>query len=665
MDRTKENYLKVFLGLFSMTLLIYIGSTLFKRARLDFTEEGIYTLSNGTKSILKKLDSPIKLKLYYSKTAANKGTEGLRTFNNYSLYVQDLLRQYVQNSRNNLTLRVIDPRPDTPEEEDALAYGLKKFHLTESEKYFFGLVAENESGTEKVIEFFDPNQKDKLEYQLTKLIYQVLNPTKKVVGILSSIDVIAEDVSPMMAQIMRLQGKNVESSWSIIQALKEFYTVKKIDLENPSFAGIDTLVIIHPRNFSEETLYNIDQFVLKGGNVALFLDPLATIDPNAQGSLSSSPDSGFKKLMDKWGINLKSGVYAGDKYLAGIGRSNPRMGPTKMISLLNCNNECSKRHKDNISSGIQETTYVLPGVLETSKLEGVEHSTIISTTNKGNEYSVSPYMLNNPQAVWQSFREGSGVDLGVRAVGKFKSAFDKRPDFHVTNKKDENKNKGKSKKLKNKSNDIDTNHITESQKESAVIAISDVDFLADAYSFQQTFLGVQPRNDNVNFFLNIVEALSGNVDLLNVRAKARVDRSFDVIRQIEIESEEQTEGKVKEIQASIQKFQQELNQIGRQKNSENVAIIQNQSLKKQKEVNKKIALLKKDLREVKREGREKIERIGKVFQYLNTLLMPSIIVIFGLIVYGRRSRNMQGKRITPISKEVDHSSINKVKEVTA
>ena len=252
MNSKKENYLKVFLGLFSMTLLIYIGSTLFNRARLDLTEENIYTLSEGTKSVLKKLDSPISMKFYYSKTASNKGTEGLRQFNNYSLYVQDLLRQYVANSRNNLTLEVIDPRPDTPEEEDALAYGLKKFPLSETEKYFFGLAAENESGTEKIIEFFDPNQKDKLEYQLTKLIYQVLNPSKKTIGVLSSIDVIAEDVSPMMAQIMRMQGKRVETSWGAINALKEFYNVKKIDPQETETIGVDTLVIIHPRKFGEK-----------------------------------------------------------------------------------------------------------------------------------------------------------------------------------------------------------------------------------------------------------------------------------------------------------------------------------------------------------------------------------------------------------------------------
>ena len=229
MDKHKENYLKVILGLFSMTLMIYIGSTLFKKAKVDITEEGLYTLSKGTKSILSKLDAPIKLKLYYSKTAANKGTEGLRAFNNHYLYVQELLRQYASNSRNNITLEVIDPRPDTPEEEDAMAYGLKKFNLTETERYFFGLVAENESGTEKIIEFFDPNLKDKLEYDLTKLIYTVLNPQKKNIGILSSMEVMNNELSPQMMQLMRMQGKSIEDSWMVTRMLSEFYNVKKIE----------------------------------------------------------------------------------------------------------------------------------------------------------------------------------------------------------------------------------------------------------------------------------------------------------------------------------------------------------------------------------------------------------------------------------------------------
>lgn len=652
MDKHKENYLKIMLGLFSMTLMIYIGTTVFKKARVDITQEGLFTLSKGTKSILSKLDAPIKLKLYYSKTAANKGTEGLRAFNNHFLYVQELLRQYAGNSRNNISLEIIDPRPDTPEEEDAMAYGLKKFNLTETEKYFFGLVAENESGTEKIIEFFDPNQKDKLEYDLTKLIYTVLHPQKKNIGIISSMEVMSENTSPYMAQIMRMQGKAVNDSWMVIKILSEFYNVKKIEKDSKLITGLDSLVVIHPKGFSEETLFAIDQYVMKGGNLLVFVDPNAVSDRSASmyGGVSSSPDAGFKKLMDKWGIELKANTYAGDKYLSGVGRFNPNMPASRILALLNCNINCTSEYKDNITSGINNSTFVYPGVLEIKTVDGVKHTPIMSTTSKGNSYTAQGYELNNPQALWNKFSEGTKpVVIAYRVMGKFKTAF---PDgVNKTSSKDKKKKFKKEEKAE---------VVKESTKENAVVVFSDVDFINNQFAFKNTFLGMAVANDNSTLFLNSVEALTGDVDLMSVRSKGRIDRSFDVITQIEFEAEKRTADKVKEINASIARFQNELNQLGAKANEGNIALLQNEGIKKKKELAKKIAILKKELRAVNREGREKIEGIGKIFQYLNTLFVPILIIGFGVYYNRKRTKLMQGRRV---SKTNDGQSSNQLTEV--
>jgi ABC-2 type transport system permease protein len=619
MNNRYENYLKVVLGLLSMTFLIYIGSTLFKKVRYDITEENLYTLSPGTKSILSKIDSPMTLKLYYSKTAANKGTEGLRAFNNHFNYVKDLLGQYTRYSRNNLNIEVIDPRPDTPEEEDALMYGLKKFNLTDTERYFFGLVAESESGSEKIIEFFDPNQKDKLEYDLTKLIYTTLNPQKKNIGVLSSLDVLKEDVSPYMAQIMRMQGRDLESSWISTKLLKDFYQVKKME-QDKEITGLDTLVIIHPKGFSENTLFYIDQYLMKGGSLLVFIDPHAVSDLNPEGmrGISSSPDAGFKKLMDKWGVELKENTYAGDKILSGVGRFNPNQPAGRLLPLVNCNEACTADYKDNVTSGIDQALFVFPGVLEYQPTEGVKYSTILSTTKTGNSYQAFPYEMNNPEALWRKFKEGTKpVKLGLKLQGKFKSAY---PDG-----------------IKDIKNDI----VTESQKESAILIFSDVDFIADQFAFKNTFLGPAIANDNSTLFLNSVEALSGDLDLLSVRTKGRINRSFKLINEIELEAQKRTAKKVSEINASISKFQNELNQLGRQVNDGNIALIQNEGLKKKKELAKKIASLKRELREVKREGREKIEGIGNTLRYINTLLIPSLIILFGIFYHWKRSQKGQ------------------------
>ncbi len=630
MSNRQENYLKVALGLLCMSFLIYIGSTLLKRVRVDFTEENLYTLSEGTKSILAKIDSPVKFKLYYSKTAANKGTEGLRTFNNHFLYVQELLEQYVTNSRNNLSLEVIDPRPDTPEEEDATAYGLKKFNLTETERYFFGLVAENESGAEKIIEFFDPAQKDRLEYELTKLVYTVLNPTKVNVGLLSSMDIYTENSNPYMEQIMRMQGKPVPQSWIVIRMLNELYNVKKIEKDADSITGIDSLIVVHPKGFPEKTLFAIDQYLMKGGNLLVLVDPNAISDNSGMGMMgqtSNSPDAGFKKLMDKWGIELQANTFAGDKYLSGVGTFAPGQPGGRLLPLLNCNELCTSEYNEPMASGIDNATFIFPGVLATKEIEGVVHTPIMSTTEKGNSYTAAPFEMNNPGALWDKFQEGTKpVVIAYKALGKYQTAF---PEGIKADKE-----KGQKRVAK-------AQVVPSSEKESAIIVISDVDFINDRFSFKNTFLGPAMANNNSTLFLNGVEALSGNIDLMRVRSKGKINRSFDVVSAIELEAERKTATKVKQIQAGIQRFQNELAQLGQQANEGNIALLQNEGIRKKKEVAKKIAVLKRELRIVKREGREKIEGIGKFFQYLNTLLVPLLIVGLGVYYNRRRGKLME------------------------
>lgn len=445
-----------------------------------------------------------------------------------------------------------------------------------------------------------------------------------------------ENLSPYMAQIMRMQGKDVNDSWVVTKMLSEFYNVKKIEKDTKSISGVDSLVVIHPKGFSEETLFAIDQYVMKGGNLLVFVDPNAVSDRSAgmYGGVSNSPDAGFKKLMDKWGLELKANSYAGDKYLSGVGQFNPNMPAGRLLALLNCNEHCTNEYKDNVTSGINNSTFVYPGVLETKTIEGVKHTPIMSTTAKGNSYTAMGYELNNPGALWNKFSEGSKpVVIAYKAMGKYKTAF---PDgVKVTEAKDDKK---KSKKK------VDV--VKESTKESAVIVFSDVDFINDQFAFKKTFLGLAAANDNSTLFLNSVEALTGDVDLMSVRSKGRINRSFDVINQIEFEAEKRTADKVKEINASIARFQSELNQLGRKANEGNIALLQNEGIRKKKKLAKKIAVLKKELRAVKREGREKVEGIGKFFQYLNTLFVPIFIIGFGVYYNRKRSRLMQGRRLT-------------------
>ncbi|MBT3981536.1 MAG: GldG family protein [Bacteriovoracaceae bacterium] len=630
MKGKKEELLIIVLSALSMVFLIHIGSTIGKKFQLDFTQENLYTLSDGSVSILKKLNAPIKLKFFYSKTAANKGSEGIRGFNNYAQYVEKLLKQYVANSGGNLTLEIIDPRPDTENEENAVAYGLKKFYITQTESYIFGLVAISETGTEKTIEFFDPNKQETVEYDITKMIYTVTDPKKKTIGILSSLPIIKEETSPYMAQMMRMQGKKPEESWIFIKFLREFYNLKEIKPDTAEIKSIDTLLVVHPKNFSEKTRFAIDQFVIGGGNLLLLVDPSATVDRIARQGDSNS--SNLKKLMSMWGLELVEGQFAGDKYLSGIGATRPGVPPSRLLPLVTCDQRCTDGLGDSISSGLKQLTLIYPGVLKFIPLAGVKGSPVLTTTDKGNAYSAGPRELMNPAGLWNKFSEGSSkVPMGYKVIGKYKTAFPGGISVEeVVAAKSDKEKPTKHRKI--------LPATAESLVESAVVVIADVDFIHDQFAFKKTMFGVQIANNNSNLVLNALEALSGSKDLIAVRSKGKFNRNFTVIDKIEFESEQKTSSKTGEINGSIRKFQNEINQLGRMAKGGNIALIQSESVRKKRELTKKVASLKRELRSVKRDGREKVENIGKRLQYINTLLVPVMVLLFGFFYNKRRKK---------------------------
>jgi ABC-type uncharacterized transport system involved in gliding motility auxiliary subunit len=633
MKRQTGNYMTVTLSAIIMVLTVYTGSSWLKRVKVDVTEEKLYTISDGSKSVLKKLNTPLTLKLYYSKTAANKGTEGLRTFNNYFFYVRDLLEEYVAHSRNNLKLQVIDPRPDTKEEEDATTFGLKKFQLTETEKYFFGLVIENNVGTEKVIEFFDPGQQENLEYEVTRLIYSVINPRKKKVGILSSLPILNDKLTPYMAQLMKMQGKRPQESWIITKLIREFYDVQKVKKDVEKISGLDILLIAHPKNLPEKTLWAIDQYVLNGGKVLLFVDPYSIVDNVlSKGRPGAEKKSNLKKLMAKWGVELEEGKLAGDRFLSGIGRMNARMQPQRLLPLLECDQRCSNEFKDAISYKLGSMTFLYPGSLIVLDKEQKDKKIypLLSTTEKGNAYKFSTWKLSDPTFLWKDFKEGTKpIHLAYKIVGKFETAF---PEGIKVKKKDK---KGKSEK------EVLLTGLKKSSKESAIIVFSDIDFIHDQFSFKTTVFGVGLSNDNSTLVLNSLEQLSGSKELMEVRSKGRFNRTFDVVDKIEFESEAKTAKKVVEIKKSIEGFEKELGRLGRLVNETNIGLIQNEGIQKKRELTKRIAQMKGELRDVKRKGRERIEKLGVNLQYLNTLFMPSLLFIFGIFFHFKRKKGVK------------------------
>jgi ABC-type uncharacterized transport system involved in gliding motility auxiliary subunit len=299
--------------------------------RIDITDQKLYTLSNGTRTILGKLNQPLKLRLYYTKTAARKAPDQIRYYNNYFYFVQALLQEYARAAKGMIKLEVIDPRPYSDEEEEALRYGLRRFPMPKEESFFFGLVLQTEFGVVKTVPFFSPNRQNFVEYDLCQLIDTAITREKKRIGILSSLPVMGEDVTGYMAQLMRMQNQQPAPPWTIVRQLQQKYDVKKIETDIQEIEDVDTLLVIHPKDLPEKTLFAIDQFVLKGGRAIVCVDPRCIVDNPRRmpGQMGPSPDpiSNLNSLLRTWGVEMLEDTFAGDRSLA-VERQFERNGPT-------------------------------------------------------------------------------------------------------------------------------------------------------------------------------------------------------------------------------------------------------------------------------------------------------------------------------------------------
>ena len=258
--------LAIVLLLIGLVLVNYLATSI--PLRLDATAESIYTLSAGTKKMLGKIEEPVSIDLYFTKDAGGLPI----AYKNYAVRVQEMLRQYVRASRGKLTLNIVNPRADTPEEEKATASGLQPQVAQQGgEPFFFGLIV-TQADQQKTIPAFAPQREQFLEYDLSKLVYSVQQLDKRKLGLLTSLPL--QGTNPQQMQMMMMMRQQPQPSQMIMGELEQSFkiiTVEATAAELP--ADLDALLIAHPQNVSPKLQFAIDQFLLGGKPVFLAVDP--------------------------------------------------------------------------------------------------------------------------------------------------------------------------------------------------------------------------------------------------------------------------------------------------------------------------------------------------------------------------------------------------------
>jgi ABC-2 type transport system permease protein len=614
-----------------------------KRLKVDVTDQKLYTLTAGTKSILAKLNQPLKLKLYYAKTASMKGPDQIKYFNNYYEIVKALLDEYVVASKGMVSLEVIDPRPFSDDEVEATRSGLRKFPVTEEENFVFGLVVQTQFGAEKSIPFFTPDRQNFVEYDISALIDMTTSRQKKNIGVLSSLPVMGE-ASDYMAQMMIMQGQQPKMAWTIIEHLKQKYEVKDIPADTNNISDIDVLLVIHPKDLPVQTLFAIDQYILKGGRTIIFVDPYCYADQQpAQAMLQSdkvSQASNLKKFLNNWGLDMPELTFAGDRQLAPGATIAASRESEKIIGFLNLTPPACFNRDSVITAQLNSVRIWFAGALneiaspnDVNSENRIERTPLLMTTAKGNTFKIdSPFDLQmvDSAGLMKKFNDGTKpVVMGYLLTGKFKSIY---PDG-ITLVSEPPPDEPNAPKIKTR-----ITGLTKAQENCAVVVYSDVDFISNSLAYYRNQLfGNIVVGDNSALLMNTIDDLSGSTDLISIRSRGNFRRPFTVVDKIEEKAEAETADEVGKLNAEISGFESELRKLVNSSDEKEKQVIGNSIARKTKDLELKKLKARQQLREVKIQKRQRIETLGNKLRAFNMLAAPVVILFIAVVLGIRRS----------------------------
>ena len=614
----------VLLAIISFFSFNVLNKNFFKNLRFDLTESNIYTLSDGTKSILQSINEPLNFKLFYTKQIGDINP----VYQNYYDRVKEILGQYVLLSNNKIKLKIFNPKPFSNEEDKAVEYGLQGVEIMAGVYGYFGLIATNSTDDEEKIIFFQPDRTPFLEYDLSKIVTNLANPNRRIVGLYTDL--------PMFGTfnpLAKTQDAAAAPPWAVYNQMKEFFEVKRIHEKTSSLPeGLELLMLVHPKKIPERLLYMIDQFVLKGGKLLVFIDPNSeteSFSPNTNQVKEGDNNSDLKELLDKWGVELVENKVVGDLLSARrvqIGASD-QPSVTDYIAWL----DIKKDHMDDThqaTSKVQRLTFATSGFLKNNeKNNNISFRRLVWSTTQSMQIDVADVKFTpNPTNLLRNFvPSNEELTLAAEIKGNFSSNFpDGPPDTNIKNDFDKNK------------------HINESIKPTTLVILADTDMLYDEYWLKYEQSGeVLPIANNADFTVNLLEYLNGTEDLIGLRGKGVSSLPFVKVEKIQKEAEQKFRSKEQELLEKLNNYQGKLENIqkGSVEDGGKTLLTEKETLEIDK-FREEMIFVRSELRKVQNALRKDIEKLDSTLKFFNIFFVPILLIIISLVVgfVGRRKR---------------------------
>jgi len=592
-------------GLVALLLLLvafnYLASTASLRA--DLTEGNLYTLSDGTKKVLRGLESPVTLKLYVSQGEAVPVQ--LRSF---AQRVEDVVREFQAASNGNLRVQRYNPQPDSDEEDAAQLDGIEPQQLVSGEQFYLG-VAVSQLERKQAIAAITPQRERLLEYDLVRAISRVGSAARPKIGLMAGLPVSGEKFNPFTRQS--------SEPWVLANELRREFDVKEVPMSAREIAkDVNVLLLIHPRDPQPQTEYALDQFVMRGGKLIVFVDPYAYFDqsmPQMPGMPPQASSSSLPLLFKTWGVEMDPAKVIADVVFGSGG------GPNYTPTVLSLNRTAFSRD-DIVTGSIETLLYAFGGAFQVKPVEGLQVTELVKSSPESMLVDSANATRRGDEATKGFQPSGKSLPLALRLTGKFKTAF---PDGVLE----------KDKPV------AGTPALRETSAENSVILVADVDLLADgaAVDVQEVFgrKVIVPSNGNLAFAIGMVEQFAAGNELVSLRSRAAAFRPLTVVRELEAEAQKQYFGRIQSLEDELQKTTAKLQELQKAQGGPGAKSAQILSPEQQAELDrfrKTVAETRIALKEVRKNLRQDAEGLVFWTKVANIALMPLLVALFGVMV---------------------------------
>ena len=607
-------------------------------ARIDLTENRLFTLSEGTRNVLAGLAEPVTLRFYLSQ----RELERAPGIGGYADRVRALLEEYRRLAGGKLTLHVIDPEPFSEEEDRAVGYGLRGVPLGLDEGiFYFGLAGTNSVDDEEVIPFFASEREQSLEYDLTKLVYNLTSPEQRVVGLLSSLPLEGQG-PPMQAAALGGMGA---PPWMVIEQMRQLFEVRSLPPgldEIPD--DVDVLMLAHPQTLPAGTLYAIDQYVLRGGRVVAFVDPYSETQQAGMAG-GFMPPAGSRRsevddLLAAWGVVLGEDVVA-DLDLALKVRMDQGGRVLTFDYPVWVNVLPDTFDADDVVTGnLGNLGFGTPGYLEPAEGAATVFTPLVSTTPRAAQFTTGQIaaVTTDPRDLLDTYTpQDRPYTLAARISGKVRTAFpDGRPPPESTDEAGGEEGNGSAGAAEESGagGEPKAEHLSESAEDAQIILVADADMLADRFwVVVEEFLGNRialPSAANGTFVINALDNLTGSGDLISVRNRGTFTRPFTRIVALRQQAERAFRVKEQELIAQLEETERRLVELEESNQGNDSLILTDAQRDELVRFRQERVRIRKELREVRRQLRADIEALESWLKFANIGLVPILIGLGGL-----------------------------------